>query len=198
MIIATADFVASYPTVSACPKEALPEFAFIGRSNVGKSSLLNMLTGRKSLAKVSGTPGKTQLLNYFHINKKWYLVDLPGYGYARLSKVKIKELSNMINGYFINRKSLTLAFVLIDSNIPPSKIDLAFIQQLGEWEVPFALVFTKSDRSGKMTTEKNIAAMMAILSETWEVLPQYFLTSSEKRTGREEVLDFIEKMMKKR
>jgi len=196
MIIASADFVASYPNVSACPKDALPEFAFIGRSNVGKSSLLNMLTGRKSLAKVSNTPGKTQLLNFFHINKKWYLVDLPGYGYARLSKVKIKELSGMINGYFIHRTALTFAFVLIDPNIPPTKIDLEFIHLLGQQQVPFALIFTKSDKSGKLTIEKNIAAMMEILSETWEIPPVWFLTSAEKRTGREEVLGFIAKTIK--
>jgi GTP-binding protein len=195
MVIHSAEFIASFPNVQSCPKDGLPEFAFIGRSNVGKSSLLNLLTGRKSLAKVSSTPGKTQLLNYFLINKKWYLVDLPGYGYARLSKEKIKGLANMVNGYFSQRKSLTCAFVLIDANLPPTKIDLTFIEELGSQKVPLALIFTKADKSGKMTVEKNIAAMMEALSATWPVLPSHIVTSSEKRLGRDEVMAAIETLI---
>jgi len=196
MEVTSAEFVASYPKVSQCPKDGRPEFAFIGRSNVGKSSLLNMLT-RKGLAKVSGTPGKTRLLNYFLINKTWYLVDLPGYGYARVSKGEQKTLANMINGYFINRQELVCAFVLIDANIPPTKIDIEFINGFGEHEVPFALCFTKTDRIGKVTLEQNITLFMDELSKTWETLPRYFITSSERKTGKEEILDYIEKYIKK-
>lgn len=194
MEVNSAEFVASYPKVSQCPKDGKPEFAFIGRSNVGKSSLINMLT-RKGLAKVSATPGKTRLLNYFLINKTWYLVDLPGYGYARVSKDQQKTLANMINGYFYNRTELFCAFVLIDSNIPPSKIDIAFINGLGEQSVPFAIAFTKTDRIGKPTIDKNIALFMDELSKTWETLPPYFITSSERKTGKTEILDFIEKYL---
>lgn len=192
MEINSAEFVASFPRESQCPTDGKVEFAFIGRSNVGKSSLINMLT-HKGLAKVSGTPGKTQLLNFFLINKTWYLVDLPGYGYARLSKQKRAELTKMIDGYLMNRRTLALAFVLIDSTIPPLKIDLDFINQLGEHQVPFALAFTKTDRIGKATLENNIARFMGALSETWETLPAYFITSAERRTGKEEILNYIEK-----
>lgn len=191
MEISSAEFVSSYAKAGACPKGGPPEFAFIGRSNVGKSSLINMLTNRKGLAKVSGTPGKTRLLNFFLINKLWHLVDLPGYGYARLSKGERKTLQNMINGYFSMREELCCAFVLIDSNIPPTKIDLEFVNSLGEMQVPFVIVFTKADRIGKAQLETNVAAFLAKLSETWETLPTYFISSAEKRTGREEVLQFI-------
>lgn len=194
MEVNSAEFVASYPKVSQCPKDGKPEFAFIGRSNVGKSSLINMLT-RKGLAKVSGTPGKTRLLNFFLINKSWYLVDLPGYGYARVSKTERKTLETMINGYFRNREELVCAFVLIDSNIPPTKIDLDFINSFGEIGVPFVICFTKTDRIGKVTLDKNIEAFMNELSKTWETLPPYFITSSERRTGKEEILNFIEKYL---
>lgn len=194
MEVNSAEFIASYPKVSQCPKDGRPEFAFIGRSNVGKSSLINMLT-RKGLAKVSATPGKTRLLNYFLINKTWYLVDLPGYGYARVSKVQQKTLSDMINGYLNHREELLCAFVLIDSNIPPTKIDLEFINGLGEHQIPFAIAFTKTDRIGKMTLEKNIALFMSELSKTWETLPPYFITSSERKTGKQEILDYIEKII---
>ena len=190
MDVTSVEFIASYPRESACPTDGTPEFAFIGRSNVGKSSLINMLT-RKGMAKVSATPGKTQLLNYFLINRKWFLVDLPGYGYARVSKEKQKALANMINGYLLNHTALMMAFVLIDANIPPSKIDLAFINGLGEHGIPFALVFTKTDKIGKVTLDKNIAAFMTALSETWETLPLYFVTSSERKTGKDELLDYI-------
>jgi GTP-binding protein len=195
MDINSAEFVASFPRESQCPTDGRAEFAFIGRSNVGKSSLINMLT-RKGLAKVSGTPGKTQLLNFFLINKTWYLVDLPGYGYARLSKTQRAGLSKMIDGYLLNRRTLALAFVLIDSTIPPLKIDLDFINRLGEQQVPFALAFTKADRIGKAALEQNIAAFMAALSENWEELPPYFVTSAERRTGKEEVLNYIQKALK--
>ena len=197
MMIQSADFVASYPHVGACPKSPLPEFAFIGRSNVGKSSLINMLTQRKGLAKVSQTPGKTQLLNFFLINEKWHLVDLPGYGYAKVSKKKQGVLSDMISGYLSRRESLALAFVLIDVNInPPSRIDLQFINSLGELGVPFALIFTKCDRIGGSTIEQNVQAFLHELSETWETLPPYFLSSSERVRGREEVLDYIANCLK--
>lgn len=194
MEVTSAEFIASYPKVSQCPQDGRPEFAFIGRSNVGKSSLINMLT-HKGLAKVSGTPGKTRLLNYFLINKRWYLVDLPGYGYARVSKVQQKTLSDMINGYFLHHLPLICAFVLIDSNIPPTKIDLEFIDGLGEQAVPFAICFTKTDRIGKVTLEKNIGLFMNELSKTWENLPPFFITSAERKTGKTEILDFISKYL---
>lgn len=196
MTIKQADFVASYPKAHMCPKDGRTEFAFIGRSNVGKSSLLNMLTGRKQLAKVSGTPGKTRLLNYFLINQQWYLVDLPGYGYARLSKGEQRNLAAMIQDYLQHRATLALAFVLIDANIEPTKIDLAFIQQLGEMEVPFALVFTKTDRLTAHVLQRNVDQFLAALSETWETLPPYFITSSERPRGREEILAYIEQVLK--
>ncbi|MBP6826541.1 MAG: YihA family ribosome biogenesis GTP-binding protein [Saprospiraceae bacterium] len=196
MDVNSAEFVASFPKESQCPGDGKPEFAFIGRSNVGKSSLINMLT-RKGLAKVSGTPGKTQLLNYFLINGTWYLVDLPGYGYARVSKEKQKKLANMIEGYLFNRSALVLAFVLIDVTLPPMPIDLRFINNLGEQGIPFALVFTKSDRIGKVTAEKNVDLFMKELSKTWENLPPYFVTSSERRTGKEEILTYIAKNVKR-
>jgi len=196
MEINSADFVASYPKESACPKGGPPEFAFIGRSNVGKSSLINMLTARKGLAKVSGTPGKTRLLNFFLINKLWHLVDLPGYGYARVSKGDRRGLGNLINGYFERRQELSCAFVLIDSNIAPTKIDLDFVNSLGEMQVPFVIACTKADRIGKPQLEENIAAFLGKLSQTWETLPNYFITSAERRTGRDEILEFIGKTLR--
>lgn len=195
MEVQSTEFIASYPRESACPKGGTPEFAFIGRSNVGKSSLINMLT-KKGMAKVSATPGKTQLLNYFLINKKWFLVDLPGYGYAKVSKVKQKSLANMISGYLLNHTAIVMAFVLIDSNIPPSKVDLAFINSLGEHALPFTLIFTKADKIGKVTLEKNIAAFMTALSDTWETMPPYLITSSERKTGKEELLNYIGECLK--
>jgi GTP-binding protein len=198
MTIESADFVCSYPRADMCPKDGRAEFAFIGRSNVGKSSLINMLTQRKGLAKVSGTPGKTQLINFFLINKQWHLVDLPGYGYAKLSKEKQAGLAKMIAMYMKTREDLALAFVLIDVNInPPSKIDLEFINSLGEIGVPFALVFTKCDRLGATTAQKHIDAFMAALADTWETLPHYFLSSSERTRGREEILDYINGIIKR-
>lgn len=196
MEVTQAEFIASYPKESLCPKDGKPEFAFIGRSNVGKSSLINMLTARKGLAKVSSTPGKTQLLNFFLINQTWYLVDLPGYGYARVSKTKHQMLSKMIDDYLLNRETLALAFVLIDSTLPPIKIDLDFVNALGEHGVPFALAFTKGDRLGQLSVQKNIDAFLAELSKSWENLPPYFITSSVRRNGKQEILNFIGKALK--
>ncbi len=196
MDILKAEFVSSFPRESLCPKDGRPEFAFIGRSNVGKSSLINMLTAKKGLAKVSGTPGKTQLINFFTINDRWYLVDLPGYGYAKVSKTQQKNLAKMIEGYLIGRAALVLAFVLIDSNITPSKTDLDFINSLGEYGIPFALVFTKTDRLKKNQIDHNIQLFLQELSETWETLPPHFITSSVYRTGREEVLKYINDTLK--
>lgn len=198
MDITLAEFVSSFTKESLCPKDGRPELAFIGRSNVGKSSLINMLTAKKGLAKVSGTPGKTQLINFFLINQNWYLVDLPGYGYAKVSKEKQKELAAMINGYLLHRKPLILAFVLIDANIPPTKIDLEFINGLGEHGVPFAIAFTKTDRLKKNELERNIEAFLNEMRKTWETLPPYFITSSQYRTGRPEILDYIGRILKNR
>lgn len=196
MDITIAEFVASFPRESLCPQDGRPEFAFIGRSNVGKSSLINMLAARKGLAKVSGTPGKTRLLNYFLIDNTWYLVDLPGYGYARVSKTEKQKLAAMIDGYLLKRPTLQVAFVLIDSNLPPTKNDLQFVHALGEQSIPFALVFTKTDRIGKVQVEKNVAAFLAEMSKNWETLPPHFLTSSERRTGRAELLGYIGDILK--
>ena len=178
-----------------CPPGNVPEFAFIGRSNVGKSSLINMLTARKNLAKVSGTPGKTRLLNFFLINDSWHLVDLPGYGFARVSKKEQENLTTMINGYLMNRQQLALAFVLIDSNLPPKRIDLDFINNLGEQGIPFVILFTKCDRVSKPTLDQHIEMFMKELSQDWEELPLYFITSSQYRLGRDEVLGYIDEVI---
>jgi GTP-binding protein len=197
MNITSADFVCSYPRESLCPKDGKSEFAFIGRSNVGKSSLINMLTSRKGLAKVSSTPGKTQLINYFLINQQWHLVDLPGYGYAKVSKSMQVSLSKMINGYLLSRKEISMIFVLVDANInPPSKVDLAFLGTLAEKGVEYTIIFTKCDRIGGTTLDKNIGAFMEELSKHQEKPPHYFLTSSERTRGRDEVLDYIHKIIK--
>ncbi len=198
MDVLQAEFISSFPKESQCPNDGRPEFAFIGRSNVGKSSLINMLTSKKGLAKVSGTPGKTQLINFFLINQTWYLVDLPGYGYARVSKEKQKSLSAMIDGYLLHRQALISAFVLIDSNIPPSKIDLEFVDRLGEHHIPFALVFTKTDRLKKNVLERNVLAFLGEMRKSWETLPPHFITSAEYRTGKEEVLGYIRQILKSR
>lgn len=197
MTIETAEFVASYPDLAGCPTDGRPEFAFIGRSNVGKSSLINMLTQRKGLAKVSATPGKTQLLNFFNINRNWYLVDLPGYGYAKVSKKQHKNLGSMINSYLLNREELVTAFVLIDGTLDkPSNVDLEFVNALGEEGVPFALVFTKCDRVGGNTLQRNVSAFLDKLAESWVELPRHFLSSSERTRGREEILDYIQHCLK--
>ncbi|MEQ1745128.1 MAG: ribosome biogenesis GTP-binding protein YihA/YsxC [Saprospiraceae bacterium] len=197
MIITKAEFVSSFTSESQCPKARFPEFAFIGRSNVGKSSLINMLTGRNGLAKVSATPGKTQLINFFNINDRWHLVDLPGYGYAKVSKAQQKVLAAMIEGYLLHRENLVLAFVLIDANVPPTRADLDFVNQLGEHQVPFALAFTKTDRNKKGVSGGNTEAFLATMRETWETLPQHFITSAKTSAGRKDVLDFIAKSLKK-
>lgn len=192
MEIHQADFIGSFPKVGLCPSDQKPEFAFIGRSNVGKSSLINMLCGRKSLAHVSNKPGKTQHLNYYLIDKEWYLVDLPGYGYAKRSKKERKGFGKMINGYFLNRPELYCAMVLVDSNIPPQDIDVEFINWLGELAIPFVLVYTKTDRLTKRVLEDNLNQIREKLLEYWTHLPEQFITSSKTQDGREELLTFIE------
>jgi GTP-binding protein len=196
MDIRTAEFTLSAPMVSMCPNDSKPEYAFIGRSNVGKSSLINMLTRNHKLAKTSSTPGKTLLINHFIINKEWYLVDLPGYGYAKRSKKEVDKLDQMIRGYILQREQLVNVFVLVDIRLEPQKIDLEFMEWLGISSVPFAIVFTKAD---KLTPNKCRQAMEAYkkkLSETWEEMPPMFLTSAEKKDGRDDVLDYIEKINK--
>lgn len=191
MEVQQAEYIGSYPKPTLSPKDGRPEYAFIGRSNVGKSSLVNMLCERRSLAHVSNKPGKTQLLNYYLINNEWYLVDLPGYGYAKRSKKERRGFGKMINIYFRERREMTCAFVLIDSNIPPQDIDLEFINWLGGEGIPFALVYTKCDRLKKRELEDNLDAIRSKLLEYWTHLPQEFITSSRKREGREEILNFI-------
>jgi len=194
MVIKSAEFVISNSRVEKCPTTGLPEYAFIGRSNVGKSSLINMLTARKGLAMTSQKPGKTQLINHFIINDAWYLVDLPGYGYARLGKDSRDSLRRMIEDYVLERKGLVLLFVLLDCRHDPQKIDLEFIQWLGEEGVPFALVFTKADKLSKGRLAANVEAYKAKLREEWEELPPIFVTSSEERMGRDELLGYIEEI----
>ena len=192
MKIKSAEFVMSNSDVSKCPKQQLPEYAFIGRSNVGKSSLINMLTNRKSLAKTSGRPGKTQLINHFIINDNWYLVDLPGYGYARVSKTSKKKFQKFITNYFEQRKQLALAFVLVDIRHEPQPIDLEFMEYLGESGIPFGIIFTKADKLKPKAIERNVAKYCKELLKTWEELPPYFITSSSKKIGQEDVLNFID------
>lgn len=192
MEIIHSDYSASYPKVTLCPKDGKPEYAFIGRSNVGKSSLINMLLDRVDLARVSKKPGKTQMINYYIVNKEWYIVDLPGYGYAKISKSKRAEWRRMIEGYLQLRENLQCAFVLIDSNIKPQKIDLEFIDWLGKARVPFVIVYTKADRSKTAETEANINLFRESMLENWTEMPQEFVTSSNKLTGRDEILSFVE------
>ncbi len=196
MIIRTAEFIISNSDYSMCPQDNKPEYAFIGRSNVGKSSLINMLTDRKGLAKTSSTPGKTMLINHFLINDEWYLVDLPGYGYARRGKEGREKIRQIIEDYILEREQLTNLFVLIDSRHEPQKIDIEFMEWLGEFGVPFAIVFTKSDKQGPLRLQQNIEAYKNTLLETWEELPPIFVTSSEKKKGGEEVLDYIDSINK--
>lgn len=192
MNITSAEFVISNSRADMCPDTSIPEYAFIGRSNVGKSSLINMLTGRKSLAMTSATPGKTMLINHFLINKEWHLVDLPGYGYAKRGKKAMQQLQNIIEYYILERKQLTCLFVLIDSRLTPQKIDLEFIEWLGEHGVPFGIIFTKADKNKAGELKKNVNTFLAKLAEQWEELPPHFITSSEKKIGRTEFLDYIE------
>jgi len=192
MKIKSAQFVISNQDVDKCPKNEIPEYAFIGRSNVGKSSLINMLTDRKSLAKTSGRPGKTQLINHFIINDNWYLVDLPGYGYARVSKSSKKTFQKFITAYFEKRKQLVSAFVLVDIRHKPQPIDLNFMAWLGEHMVPFSIIFTKADKLKPKAIENHIEDYKNILLETWEEMPNYFITSSSKSIGKDDLLNYIE------
>ena len=196
MEIKQAEFSLSAPVVSMCPKDTKPEYAFIGRSNVGKSSLINMLTNNKKLAKTSSTPGKTLLINHFIINKEWYLVDLPGYGYAKRSKKEVDRLDQMIRGYILQREQLVNVFVLVDIRLEPQKIDLEFMEWLGLSSVPFAIVFTKADKLTPNKARQAVEAYKKTLYETWEELPPIFLTSAEKRDGRDDVLSYIEQINK--
>lgn len=191
MEIEKAEFVSSHADVNKCPPPERPEFAFIGRSNVGKSSLINMLSGRKKLAKTSSTPGKTQTINHFIINDAWYLVDLPGYGYASTSKDKRAQFGKMIQDYITRRENLYCLFILIDSRHEPQRIDVDFIHWAGRNEIPIALVFTKSDKLSTNELKKNTALYERTLLKTWAELPPIFVTSSEKKKGRDEVLNFI-------
>ncbi|TYA53147.1 ribosome biogenesis GTP-binding protein YihA/YsxC [Formosa maritima] len=194
MEIKSAEFVMSNSDVSKCPKNLIPEYAFIGRSNVGKSSLINMLTSRKSLAKTSGRPGKTQLINHFLINKNWYLVDLPGYGYAKVSKSAKKTFQKFITQYFALREQLVSAFVLVDIRHKPQLIDLEFMQWLGQNGIPFSIIFTKADKLRPKAIENHVAEYKNILLETWEEMPNYFITSSSKDIGKEDVLVYIDEL----
>lgn len=192
MKIKTSAFVVSNSDVAKCPVSPLPEYAFIGRSNVGKSSLINMITGRKNLAKVSGKPGKTRLINHFLINDNWHLVDLPGYGYAKVSKLEKKTFQKYITAYFEKRQQLVNTFILIDCRHEPQPIDLEFLEWMGTNAIPFSIVFTKADKLKPQALEKNIADYKAKLAETWAELPPYFVTSSANKTGRDEILDYIQ------
>ncbi|RAU83601.1 ribosome biogenesis GTP-binding protein YihA/YsxC [Pontibacter arcticus] len=194
MIIKEAKFVISNTKVSLCPTPDKPEYAFIGRSNVGKSSLINMLMEQKGLAKTSSSPGKTQLINHFIVNDEWFLVDLPGYGYAKVSKGSRDEWRKMINYYFLKRENLTCVFVLIDSRHKPLKQDLDFIDYIGKLGIPFAIIFTKTDKQSATKTDANIAAYRRSLRETWDELPPIFQSSSTSREGRDEILAYIEEI----
>jgi GTP-binding protein len=198
MEIKEAKYLISSPSVDKCPPSDRPEYAFIGRSNVGKSSLINMLCNKKELAKISSEPGKTQMINHYEIssgkNSKWYLVDLPGYGFAVISQKQRKGWQKMIDDYIRKRENLVNLFVLVDSRHQPQQIDIDFINRLGEWQIPFAIVFTKTDKNKPAVTPRNIDAFMARLSVTWTELPPYFITSAVKKIGREEVMDFINRL----
>lgn len=196
MNIKTAYFEISNTDVRRCPASALPEYAFIGRSNVGKSSLINMLAGKNGLAKTSSKPGKTLLINHFIINNEWYIVDLPGYGYAQRSKTQREELRHIIENYILMRQQLTNLFVLVDIRLKPQAIDLEFMQWLGEKQVPFSIVFTKADKLGPVAAGKAIEDYKTVLLESWEELPPIFVTSSQKGNGRDELLDYIDQINK--
>lgn len=195
MQIKQAEFVVSNSDVAKCPKELLPEYAFIGRSNVGKSSLINMLTGQNKLAKTSSKPGKTQLINHFKINQNWFLVDLPGYGYAKVSKQSKQKFQQFITDYFEQREQLISAFVLVDVRHEPQKIDLDFFAYLGENSIPFAIVFTKADKLSKSNINRNVALYQKkLLADVWEEMPPYFVTSSENGLGKDNLLEYIEQI----
>ena len=198
MKIKSADFVTSNTDVSKCPKEQLPEYAFIGRSNVGKSSLINMITNKSKLAKTSGKPGKTQLINHFKINENWFLVDLPGYGYAQVSKSKRQTFQEFIKDYLLLRQQLVCTFVLIDSRLEPQKIDLEFMEFLGENSIPFYMVFTKADKLKLAELNRNIQVYGKVMTKSnWESMPPHFVTSAIDTTGKEELLNFIDDLNKK-
>lgn len=192
MEIKTAEFICSNPRADMCPKTNLPEYAFIGRSNVGKSSLINMLTGKQKLAMTSSTPGKTMLINHFLINGSWYLVDLPGYGFAQRGKREMDKLWNLISHYVLERQQLTCLCVLIDIRHEPQKKDLDFLTFLGENGIPFIIVFTKADKISKTRQQSNVETYLNVLSEQWEELPPYFITSAQSKQGKDELLDYIE------
>lgn len=196
MKINSSEFVISNTDVNKCPQDGLPEYAFIGRSNVGKSSLINMLTGHKGLAMTSSMPGKTLLINHFIIDKKWYLVDLPGYGYAKRNQKMQGKISDIIHNYILGREQLTSLFVLIDSRLSPQKIDMEFITWLGENGVPFGIIFTKVDKLSKAKVNENVETVLNVLRESWEELPPYFLSSSEKGIGKDEILNYIDQVNK--
>ncbi|MBQ8520137.1 MAG: YihA family ribosome biogenesis GTP-binding protein [Bacteroides sp.] len=196
MEIKSAEFVISNTKVELCPQGTLPEYAFIGRSNVGKSSLINMLTNRSKLAMTSATPGKTLLINHFLVNKEWYLVDLPGYGFAARGKKQMEKIQKIIEDYVLERPQMTNLFVLIDIRHDPQKIDLEFFEWLGENGVPFSIIFTKADKVSVGKANANVKAYMDKLSEQWEELPPHFISSSEKKTGRMEILDYIDSINK--
>ncbi len=196
MEITSAEFVISNSRADMCPKSDLPEYAFIGRSNVGKSSLINMLTKNSKLAMTSSTPGKTLLINHFLINKQWHLVDLPGYGYAQRGKKMMEKIQKLIEYYVLEREEMTCLFVLVDSRLKPQKIDLEFMEWLGENGVPFGIIFTKADKQTINKTKQNVKFYLNTLREQWEELPPYFVSSSEKGTGRDEILDYIDSINK--
>lgn len=194
MDITSAEFVVSNSRADMCPQTHLPEYAFIGRSNVGKSSLINMLTKNPKLAMTSATPGKTLLINHFLINKEWYLVDLPGYGHAQRGKKMMEKIQKLIEYYVLERKQMTCLFVLIDSRLEPQRIDLEFIEWLGENGIPFALIFTKADKQSVGKTKASVNRFLNTLKEQWEELPPHFISSSENKTGRQEILNYIEQV----
>jgi len=196
MVINSSVYVISSPDYTQCPKPDRPEYAFIGRSNVGKSSLINMIVNNEKLAKTSGTPGKTQLINHFNINNEWYLVDLPGYGFAKVSMSSRKKWEKMIEDYLRKRENLVNVFILIDSRHGPQKNDLEFVDKLGKWEIPFCLVFTKADKENQRTVAKNVKDFLDKMRMTWQFLPQHFVTSTIKKMGRDKILDLIEEMNK--
>lgn len=198
MQIKSAEYIISSPEVVKCPAPDKPEFAFIGRSNVGKSSLINMLADNQKLAKTSGTPGKTQMINHFLVNKEWYLVDLPGYGFAKVSQSSRRKWEQMIENYLRKRENLVNVFVLIDGRHSPQKIDLEFVNKLGLWEVPFTLVFTKADKETQKIVSQNVKDFLQKMREDWQFLPRHFVTSSVKKQGRDNILSFIDELIIKK
>ncbi len=195
MHILSAEYLVSSPEVAKCPPPDKPEFAFIGRSNVGKSSLINMLANNQKLAKTSGTPGKTQLINHFLINKEWYLVDLPGYGFAKVSQTARRRWEQMIENYLRKRENLVNVFVLIDSRHSPQKIDIEFVNTLGKWEVPFSLIFTKADKETQRVVSANVKAFLDKMREAWQFLPSHIVTSAVKKQGRDKILQSISELL---